>query len=187
MNKLTKILIIATTSILFAAQTEKQSCGLNRVKVKTCSDIDVQKIDSAAKQSTIKTLISKKAPEKISENLPRTGIEFKTYKIKAKITYWKSEDDNDYHLVLQDLKDSTLTMVAEIPDSNCDEVKNGRFYKQIESTRKSFNLIKWTKNRVKPGIYIITGVAFFDKVHGQKGVAKNGIELHPVLSITKVE
>jgi hypothetical protein len=30
----------------------------------------------------------------------------------------------------------------------------------------------------------ITGVAFFDKLHGQTGVAPNGIELHPVLSIT---
>jgi hypothetical protein len=187
MNKLIKILIISTTSVFFAAQTQNSSCGINRVKIKTGSDVDVAKIDTIAKQSTIKTLTSKKAPEKISENLPRTGLEFKTYKIKAKITFWKSEDDNDYHLVLQDLKDSTLTMVAEIPSPDCDEVKNGRFLKQIKSTRKSFSLIKWTNNRVKPGTYIITGVAFFDKVHGQKGVAKNGIELHPVLSITKVE
>jgi hypothetical protein len=27
----------------------------------------------------------------------------------------------------------------------------------------------------------ITGVAFFDFLHGQTGVAPNGIELHPVL------
>jgi hypothetical protein len=30
----------------------------------------------------------------------------------------------------------------------------------------------------------ITGVAFFDSVHGQRGVAPNGIELHPVLSFS---
>jgi hypothetical protein len=27
------------------------------------------------------------------------------------------------------------------------------------------------------------GVAFFDVVHGQEGVAPNGIELHPILMI----
>jgi hypothetical protein len=27
----------------------------------------------------------------------------------------------------------------------------------------------------------VTGVAFFDYLHGQTGVAPNGIELHPVL------
>lgn len=29
----------------------------------------------------------------------------------------------------------------------------------------------------------VTGVAFFDFLHGQTGVADNGIELHPVTSI----
>jgi hypothetical protein len=29
----------------------------------------------------------------------------------------------------------------------------------------------------------VTGVGFFDRVHGQNGVAKNGIELHPLLDI----
>lgn len=32
------------------------------------------------------------------------------------------------------------------------------------------------------GTATITGVAFFDVIHGQRGVAPNGIELHPVLS-----
>jgi hypothetical protein len=27
-----------------------------------------------------------------------------------------------------------------------------------------------------------TGVGFFDKKHGQRGIAPNGVELHPVLS-----
>ena len=32
------------------------------------------------------------------------------------------------------------------------------------------------------GTTTITGLAFFDVIHGQRGVAPNGIELHPVLS-----
>ena len=29
----------------------------------------------------------------------------------------------------------------------------------------------------------ITGVGFFDYIHGERGVAPNGIELHPVLDV----
>jgi hypothetical protein len=40
------------------------------------------------------------------------------------------------------------------------------------------------KTKVKPTAVRITGVGFFDKVHGQMGVAQlNGIELHPVLKV----
>jgi len=40
------------------------------------------------------------------------------------------------------------------------------------------------KTKVKPTACRITGVGFFDKVHGQSGVALlNGIELHPILKI----
>ncbi len=40
------------------------------------------------------------------------------------------------------------------------------------------------KTKVAPTAVRITGVGFFDKVHGQMGVSQlNGIELHPVLKI----
>jgi hypothetical protein len=40
------------------------------------------------------------------------------------------------------------------------------------------------KTRVSPTAARITGVGFFDKVHGQMGVSLlNGIELHPILKI----
>jgi len=38
----------------------------------------------------------------------------------------------------------------------------------------------------KPIKVRVTGVVFFDRVHGQIGVAPNGVELHPVLDIEKV-
>jgi hypothetical protein len=34
------------------------------------------------------------------------------------------------------------------------------------------------------GTATITGVAFFDVIHGQCGVAPNGIELHPVVKFS---
>jgi len=32
----------------------------------------------------------------------------------------------------------------------------------------------------------VTGILFFDRLHGQIGVAPNGVELHPVLDIEAV-
>jgi hypothetical protein len=38
--------------------------------------------------------------------------------------------------------------------------------------------------KIDPTPVRVTGVGFFDRIHGQNGVAKNGVELHPVLDIT---
>jgi hypothetical protein len=39
--------------------------------------------------------------------------------------------------------------------------------------------------RLEPNVPVsVTGVAFFDDLHGQEGVARNGIELHPIFAIT---
>lgn len=177
-----RIIFLISISFVFMSQND---CGENRAKIKTCSDLDAYKIDTVSKNATIKKLTAITPPNKIGNNMARTGIEFKTYKIKAKITYWKIEDDGDYHIVLQDLLDTTLTMVVEIPDPNCESVKNGRFYNKICAARKMFDSMKMPKNRVRYGTYKVSGVAFFDKVHGQKGVAINGVELHPVLEISR--
>jgi hypothetical protein len=39
--------------------------------------------------------------------------------------------------------------------------------------------------RLEPNVPVtVTGVAFFDTLHGQEGVAPNAIELHPIFVIT---
>jgi len=52
------------------------------------------------------------------------------------------------------------------------------FNNNFHST-KSF---KSTKKKVK-----LTGVGYFDYLHGQRGMAPNGREIHPVLSIEFVK
>ncbi len=36
---------------------------------------------------------------------------------------------------------------------------------------------------MRPALRQITGIGFFDFLHGQAGVAPNGIEIHPILDI----
>jgi hypothetical protein len=46
-----------------------------------------------------------------------------------------------------------------------------------------FEALQPFKTQVEPTAAVVTGVGFFDRVHDQMGVAKNGIELHPILDI----
>src|SRR6059036_1361944 len=44
----------------------------------------------------------------------------------------------------------------------------------------------WTERLMMKSALTVTGVGFFDFLHGQTGVAPNGIELHPVLGFALV-
>ena len=51
------------------------------------------------------------------------------------------------------------------------------FVDNIGSPKSSFTY------PVKPKLVALTGIGFFDSVHGQKGMPANGREIHPVLSM----
>lgn len=135
------------------------------------------------------------------------------WRLTATITEAKLEQDGDYHLVLQG--DSGKTMIGEIPDPDPAYVKNAAWRQEIKAARdamdkalggplapvdfKPADMGPPTEDRfanapmpdesaamTKVGRRAtITGVGFFDSVHGQAGVAKNtGIEIHPILDIT---
>lgn len=48
--------------------------------------------------------------------------------------------------------------------------------------QKRLDYLNSPRSEARPLVWI-TGVGFFDYVHGQRGVAPNGIELHPVLDV----
>lgn len=163
--------------------------GVERWDVKTLSDPDADKVVMKTTYTTVSKLIELSPGKKIGNKTPRFGVEFNTYTIKCKIKYWSREEDGDIHLVLVDLKDSTKTMIGEIPNLSCDSVASAtnKYNKYFVEAEKEFLKYKLSRNRVKSGIYQIKGVAFFDQKHGQKGLAPNGIELHPILKFKKLE
>ena len=90
-------------------------------------------------------------------------------------------DDSDYHLVLDDGLGET--MIAEIPSADC--IAASPFKSAIAAVRAAFFIRFHPASSFKStraGV-TVSGVGFFDRIHGQTGVAHNGIELHPVLSI----
>lgn len=159
--------------------------GKDRWDVKTLTDNDAANINYSPSIITIPNLISIPLQNTISDNTPRFGIEFNTYTLNCRIREYKLSTDGDYHLVLQDISDPSVTMIGEIPDPYCESVTQSLRFNQISQARKDFKNSLLVTAQVDTSVYTITGVAFYDKVHGQLGAAPDAIEIHPILSISK--
>jgi hypothetical protein len=141
-------------------------CGVERWTVKTLQDrprlIPVQ-------NTTIAYLVSRPRPAILPNR--RLSFERHIFRVTAAVKLVRAEDDRDLHLVLSDGRG---TMIAESPASpSCASRATPLRRLQMAVARQHVRLCARA---------IVTGVAFFDFNHGQTGVARNAIELHPVLA-----
>lgn len=181
------LILIAVGFMAIALVPVGEGCGIERREVKALLDKDASQIKWTPITSNIKTLVSFVQPfpvkdKKFNKNV-RFGYEFNVYEIKCKIREFRKEDDGDYHLVLVDINDSTRTMIGEILNPECPDLLNSQYTSALNNAREEFEMFKLPKNKVMEGIYTITGVCFFDHIHGQLGVAPNGVEIHPIMDI----
>jgi hypothetical protein len=171
------VLLLAVPTSLFA------QCGVERWSVKTGTDADVGLVNlNSSTNTTIAALRAPAAPNPIPANNRVSPWETTEWVLNATLTQYKLESDSDYHLVLKDA--GGLTMIVEIPSPSC--VGAGSpFLAGITNARNEFNArFTATTSFQTANIPVqIKGVGMFDFLHGQTGVAPNGIELHPVLDI----
>lgn len=159
------------------------SCGVERWSVKTGTDADVGLINlQSVTQTTIASLIALPAPSNLPANNRVQPTETTIFQLQATLVEYKLEADSDYHLVLND--GSGDTMIAEIPSPSC-VGSSSPLLSGIQKARAEFDAqyTVTTSFQTANAPVAITGVGFFDFLHGQTGVAPNGIELHPVLNI----
>jgi hypothetical protein len=159
------------------------ACGVERWSVKTGTDADSGLINvSSSTSNTIATMRSWTAPSPIPANNRVSPYETTVWVLNATLTQYKAETDQDYHLVLQDA--SGNTMIAEIPDPSCVGI-GSPLAAGVSNARNEFDA-KFTATSSFKTANVpvqIKGVGMFDFLHGQTGVAPNGIELHPVIDI----
>lgn len=171
------VLLLVVPTSLFA------QCGVERWSVKTGTDADVGQVHlTSSSNTTIAAMRAPAAPSPIPANNRVAPLETTQWIINATLTLYKLESDSDYHLVLQDA--NGLTMIGEIPSPTC--VGSGSpFLSGITNARNEFNArFTATTSFQTANIPVkVTGVGMFDFLHGQTGVAPNGIELHPILDI----
>jgi hypothetical protein len=141
------------------------ACGVERWSIKTLKD---RPILLRARATTVAHLTSLRRPLYLPPRR-RLRLEHRVFSVIAAVTLKRTEDDLDYHLVL---RSGSRTMIAEAPSALCTKGATATRRKQMIAARKVARVC--AKARV-------VGVAFWDYIHGQTGVARNGIELHPVL------
>src|SRR5207253_1093219 len=79
--------------------------------------------------------------------------------------------------------------VKTLTDSGAGQVALTPRQGQVDALRapfiQRFGMPSTTHFAPIPGrpLATVTGVLFFDEIHGQKGVAPNGVELHPVIDL----
>lgn len=169
-----------------------QHCGTERWPVKTLSDHGASTVNFNPLPTTVSELVNSSAPEESSNTDRLNTFETQAFVVKAKLVGYKSETgaggDQDFHIVIQDLN-TDETMIVEIPDSKCDGVCNSLKRAEIEKARADF-IAALPSNPPSPSFVVlddpkpvvtVTGVGLYDFSHGQTGLAKNCLELHPVL------
>lgn len=169
----------------------EESFGVQRWPVKTLSDADAERVDFMPVTTTVADLISLPVPFVRSPNLRVTPVELTTYTVTAELVEAKLEADSDIHPVIADLNDPNKTMIVEFPDApDCTLGADPELLSQMQTARAAFVAAFGLPPSIRfmplSGIAQITGVGFFDLIHGQRGVAPNGIELHPVLRFAVV-
>lgn len=167
-----------------------QICGVERWPVKTLSDADATSVDVTTVQpTTIKTL-NELAVHCSGIPSPRTyPEEFRLYEVTGRITVAKSENDHDYHVALADLDEPAYTIVTEIADPLCDGAVQSPFRLLLSSARSTFDAITGGHaiSSLVGAILKVRGIGFYDFNHGQSGRSQSCLELHPVLSVERIQ
>lgn len=156
-------------------------CGVERWAVKVGLDDDVWSMNFNPLDTTLDALINFPRPGYLPPR-NRLSEELQVYRLSdITMTVYKLETDSDYHLVIAD---GGETMIAEIPHPGC-VGSDSPFLPGVQAARDAFD-----SRYVATGYFqtanvtaTVLGAGFFDFLHGQRGVAPNGIELHAVLAI----
>jgi hypothetical protein len=165
---------------------EYVKCGQERWDVKTLSDADTSQINfNAPKLTTVTEQIHMERPEGTMQE--RQHTETTEYEFDCNIIGFKREKDQDFHIVVADVN-TEERMVIEIASPECESVKQSGRYTEMKVVHNWFEQNIGVPhysfyNLPNPMAVKVRGIGYWDFLHHQTGMAANGREIHPVLSI----
>lgn len=153
-----------------------RACGVERWPVKIVADSDALLVGQTPQRTTISLLASVVRPAGPFKNSRRVfPAETTLFAVRAVVLRVISEADGDQHVLLADPSNPLSTLVGEIPDSAC--ATGSRFDSKFASARRVLPTLRLGS------VVEVEAFGFFDYLHGQSGMAANGIELHPIISL----
>jgi len=164
--------------------TAARKCGAARWPVKTLTDRDAKKVDFTPRPATVDGLRARRPPAHLRKRRGR-GFERRTFRVDADLVEMKLEEDSDVHLVIAQPGAPSHTMIVEFPAAKCTRgAARGARNRMSRARRALTRACGRPSDRFRrlQGQGTITGVGFWDKPHGQRGVAPNAVELHPVVA-----
>lgn len=175
-----------------AALAAALHCGTARWDVKTLRDPAASSLSTTIVPTSIADLMRLKPPAN-PDSLPDriAPVETTLWSVHARLLAYWVESDSDYHLLLGDLHSGTF--YAEIPSPDCvksrqDVYARERAFVDTLGKHAASSDVWWLNlNGAAPPIVTVVGYGFFDHVRGfpDVGEAPNGVEIHPVLQITR--
>lgn len=170
--------------VALVAPATASACGDERWEEKTLTDQRAALVNLTPRTTTVDALRRRRVIRD-SQGYRARGVERTVYRVRARLIGFKTEDDGDVHLVISSLRSSAKTMIVEFPSGACTrharpELRR-RMSHALSAVHRSCGYASG-RYRALAGGATITGVGFFDFIHGQTGLAPNGIELHPVLA-----
>jgi hypothetical protein len=163
-------------------------CAGDRWSVKTLSDSDKSRAILKPVATTVEQLRRIPMPHYLPSDRRLDPVELTTYLLKARVVGIQKMWDHDFHLVISAPHDPSRTMIAEFVDPDCAGAFDSPEVLQFTKARQAFlSLFGVPRHHftVKGAGQMVelTGVGFFDEIHGEAGQAPNGIELHPVFGL----
>lgn len=148
-----------------------------RWPVKTLTDADRALVIREPVDSTVAFLSSlPRMPGPLPHDRRIPPHELKVYRVRARLMAVNRMPDGDFHVLIADPDDEKARMIVEVPAP-----VEGKTTGLSETYRRTRETLR--EKGARGRLVRVTGVGFFDYTHWQPGAAKNGFELHPVLSV----
>ena len=167
------------------------ACGVERWAVKTLADSGAARLPTVARSSTVDAMTRIASPldtEHLGDRVP--PVETMLWHVRALLQGYALEEDSDIHLLLLD-PHTRAPMIGEIPAPFC--APKG-YAERFDAARQAvqrlgrhaavLHRVWWLDYRgAAMPLVDVWGYGFWDYEHGQRGVAPNDVELHPVIRI----
>ena len=179
-------------AILAGCATLAAGCALARSDVKSLTDSDARRIQLDTTIETTIAALNAIAPHcGLGRNARVRDEEFHVYEVVGRIARAKREPDHDIHIVLEDLDNPLAHLVVESDDPNLGANDTSPYRDRLSAARDMLDgLVSGPPgdrlDKLHGMTVRVTGVGFFDFNHLQIGRSRSCIELHPILTIARV-